>query len=763
MKDDTTFDVALAPKRNSKRWKAAEVTWGELREWVTDPAGVKESGNYLLGRLSGALRGRHTIVDRAVATLDADTPKAGFLDGVGMLLDCAALVHTTFNSAPDSPRYRLLIPLSRRVLPDEYEALVDFLMRRLGLEAFDPGSREPSRYMFKPATQHRDWYEWREIDGGALDVDAVLADWDGDLSSRPTPRSSRKRDPLDLPGVVGAFNRAYSIAEAITAYDLPYEPVGDRWHLVGARAEAGMGYIGEDELLVYSHHVSDPAYGQACSAFDLVRLHRFADADLDAEEDTPLNRLPSYQAMQDLATKDERVISQVVGVDFNDLDLDDSGMDGDTDDRWKAHLAITRDGKLRDTVDNWDLLVEHDPVLKALFVNGMTGNVETSVDYPWRPTRNGGAELSISDQVQLKLYLEREYRTKVLAATVNELVVSASGKRWKHPLREYLLGLRWDGVPRVEECLPGVRPTAFTRLVARKCLVAAVARVLEPGCKWDHTLVLYGDEGLGKTHWIERLSKGYMATLGRVGDKDTLLTMQRSWIMVADEGHSLRKGDADAMKEFLTRTEDVYRTPYDKGSRVQPRSSVIWSTTNDEVFLRKQEGNRRFLIVHCEDKVDFEEITDEYVDQLWAEAMHMLRAGELLFLDEEQSVLANQQRERFTEEDALAGRVQAHLDQPVPEGWATMTADARRTYTTGLADGMVAEGTGRIEQVCSAELYVDVLDGRWESARRRAEMLELGTVMKRMPGWSQVPGRVDVPHYGPQVVFRRDPDIDELL
>src|SRR5699024_12437129 len=91
-------------------------------------------------------------------------------------------------------------------------------------------------------------------------------------------------------------------------------------------------------------------------------------------------------------------------------------------------------------------------------------------------------------------------------------------------------GFEWDGTPRLEEALPGVVPTDYTRLVARKCLVAAVARVFDPGCKWDHTLIIYGEEGLGKTHWISRMSKGYTAPLGDIRSKDTLLSMQRSWI-----------------------------------------------------------------------------------------------------------------------------------------------------------------------------------------------------------------------------------------
>jgi len=280
-----------------------------------------------------------------------------------------------------------------------------------------------------------------------------------------------------------------------------------------------------------------------------------------------------------------------------------------------------------------------------------------------------------------------------------------------------------------------------------------------PGIKWDHTLVLYGSEGLGKSYWIDRMARGYSASLGSLGDKDTLITMQRSWILVADEGHSLRKADAEQQKEFLTRTEDVFRMPYDRESQVHKRRCVVWSTTNDEVFLRRQEGNRRFLIVKCEERVDFDSLTPEYVDQVWAEAVHLYKEGERLFLADDESRTAADARENFTEEEALAGVLAEHLDIPVPGNWDDMGLMERRQYFLDQSMGAGLPGNARQDRTCSTQLWVEAL-GNEIGRHRRTDLLEITAIMKTMPGWRRVPGRHRLPNYGLQVVFER---VDEEI
>lgn len=755
MKDDAEFTIATAPRRNSVRWKQGKTTWAQLRKMLEVPADEKECGNYVLGLLDGPRRNARSIVSRSALTLDADAASDTFLADVREAFEGALLAHSTYKSKPGARRYRLIIPFDRDVSPEEYFAIANIMMDRLGRNAFDIGSVEPSRYMFRPSSAILGYYEKMAQDGEPLAVDEVLADWNPDLSRLPMPGTSQKRDPFEMAGVVGAFNRVYEDFDAlIEAYDLPYEPAGDRrWHLIGADSQGGLGQV--DNGLVYSHHVKDPAWGQACSAFDLVRLHRFSELDEDSPDATPINRLPSHQAMIDLASSDAEVTREMIGTTFGKV------TDGDApiaDDDWRFNITMNgRTGRMDDTIQNWELIAKHDPTFAVLTYNEMTMTIEADGDFPWREITPGRENVTGADRASIAHHLEREYGIRAARAFIDELINTAAVRRSRHPVREYLEGLVWDGVPRLEESLPGVRPTPYSRMVARKALVAAVARVLDPGCKWDHTMVLQGVEGLGKSWWIERMARGFSASLGNIRDKDTLLAMHRSWIVVADEGHSLRKADADLLKEFLTRTFDVFRMPYDREAQKHDRNMVIWSTINDEVFLRRQEGNRRFLVVKATEEVDFSAITDDYIDQVWAEAVALYMLGEPLYLNTEERALAAAEREAYTEEDTLAGILEEYLNRLVPEDWEEMTSDQRVTWMMSRDSGMVPPGTRRQSTTCTMALWVEAL-GRVQGEHRRADMLDLSTALRGVPGWKNTGVARRISSYGPQKVWVRDED-----
>jgi hypothetical protein len=182
---------------------------------------------------------------------------------------------------------------------------------------------------------------------------------------------------------------------------------------------------------------------------------------------------------------------------------------------------------------------------------------------------------------------------------------------------------------------------------------------------------------------------------------------------------------------------------------------VIWGSTNDEVFLRRQEGNRRFLIVRCDDKVDFDLMTDEYVDQVWAEAVHLYQSGERLFLDGLEALEAAEQRERFVEEDHLLGVIESYLETPVKEGWMSMTPEERTAWLRGRQEGFEAPGTERIDLVCSTQIWVEAL-GRRLGDKSHIELREIYETIKRIPGWEPAPTtRHAGPIYGTQRVFIR--------
>jgi predicted P-loop ATPase len=780
--DDHTFDIIQAPQRNSRHWKPGKITWAELQDWMLHPASTKACGNYVLGTFakttvqhkdakgqlmdpcSNVHRTKVGVRTRCALTLDIDYPDEGFEALLELQLPYAAACHTTHSSTKRAPRYRLIIPLDRPVAADEYHTAAGAVMQLLGEHQFDPGSNQPERYMFKPAAGEPGSYSQFVIPGPLASADKLLVDFQADLSALPAPKVHKnKRDPFAIEGTIGAFNRAYDdFAALIAQYDLPYqEAESGRWQLVGASAAAGMGEVAPG--LVFSHHANDPAYGVTCSAFDLVRLHLHADLDEDAAPGTPVNRLPSHKAMLEMATQDVRVVQELVGSDFAQEMT--ATADAITSDNWRLGFRLdSSTGKPKDDIINWDLIADNDRAFQVLQYNELSMSIELSGDLPWRKVVPGQEVFGAGDRSALALYIERTYGIRPGRGYLDDMIADRALPRRVNPVRDYLNTLVWDGKPRVETCLPGVAPTPFARVAARKSMVAAVARMMDPGCKWDHMLILYGTEGLGKSYWVEKMAKGFSAALGRIGDKDTLLTMQRSWIMTSDEGHSLRKADFDQQKEFLTRTADVFRMPYEREALVHQRHCVIWGTTNDDVFLRKQEGNRRFLIVQCEQALDFDVLTDEYVDQVWAEALHLYRAGEPLFLNQAESALASTAREDYTEEDALTGIIQAYLDTPVPDEWDSLSPEGRQLWLLNQQDGFSPVGTQRIDQVCSLQVWMEAM-GRRRGDHRRMDLLEITNALKALPGWRALPGSRRLPGYGPQKVFERivEPTLEDLL
>lgn len=778
--DAHEFDILTAPQRNSRHWKAERVTWGEFQEWMAHPASTKACGNYVMGTFAKTTvthpptakgdtplpctnthRTKVGVRTRCALTLDVDYPDEGFETTLELVLPYAAAVHSTHSSTRRAPRFRLIIPLDRPVAPDEYHTAAGAVMQLLGEHQFDPGSVQPERYMFKPAAGEPDSYQHFVIPGPLASADQLLVDFQADLSALPAPKVHKnKRDPFAIEGTIGAFNRAYAdVATLIEAYDLPYvEAEVGRWQLAGASAAAGMGEVAPG--LVFSHHANDPAYGVTCSAFDLVRLHLHGELDEEAAVGTPVNRLPSQKAMLETATQDVLVVRELVGGDF--MQEMEATADAIATDNWRLGLRLEAStGKPKDDILNWDLIADHDQAFQVLQFNEMSMAIEISGDLPWRKLAPGREAFNSGDRSALALHIEREYHIRPGRSYLDDLISDKALPRRVNPVRDYLHSLQWDGTPRVETCLPGVHPTPYTRMAARKSMVAAVARMLDPGCKWDHMLVLYGKEGLRKSYWVDRMAKGYSATLGRLGDKDTLIIMQRAWIMTSDEGHSLRKADFDQQKEFITRTADIFRMPYEREAAVHKRHGVIWGTTNDEVFLRKQEGNRRFLIVHCEKPADDAQLTDHYIDQVWAEALHLYKAGEQLWLDDEENGLAAVARESFTEEDALSGIVEAYLDTLVPDDWDDLSPEARQMWLLNAQDGFSAAGTQPINQVCSLQIWMEAM-GRRRGDHRRIDLLEITNVLKALPGWRVLPGSRRLPGYGPQKVFERIVDVDGL-
>lgn len=219
-------------------------------------------------------------------------------------------------------------------------------------------------------------------------------------------------------------------------------------------------------------------------------------------------------------------------------------------------------------------------------------------------------------------------------------------RRAYHPVRDYLDGLSWDGVPRIDIWLIdylGAPDTPLMRAFGRKILCAAVRRVREPGGKFDSMLILQGAQGVGKSSAVAALcpDPSWFTDQVEVGAdaKTTIEKTSGAWIVEMPELDGMGRKDAARVKSFVTTRVDKARLSYARLAIERPRQFVLVGTTNESAYLSDTTGNRRFWIVPV-GRADPAGIASVR-DQLWAEAAHV-EPEEPLWLDGDDLRLAQE-------------------------------------------------------------------------------------------------------------------------
>ncbi|MEG3174212.1 VapE family protein [Sphingomonas sp. ZB1N12] len=392
-----------------------------------------------------------------------------------------------------------------------------------------------------------------------------------------------------------------------------------------------------------------------------------------------------------------------------DEDVFSIGVDTPARDDWKTLLAYTDKGIVAN-LPNIELIMKNDPRFKGLCQrNEFTqetvqrtapGHKSKSrasaakdarqlVGPVWqvRDTLNGEAWSSDRDYAVRSIIetpkTQGGYAIKVSDRDLKAATVLAARENGFHPIREYLEGVAWDGVERIDRLFVdylGSDDNVYTRQVARLMMVAAVARVFEPGCKWDHAVILEGAQGVGKSTFIRILGRNWSVELdGNFHDQKSMVEkLQGGWIVELPELSGFLKSEVQDIKAFISRQSDKVRLAYDARAQEFPRQSILIGSTNTREYLRDATGGRRFLPIECHVKdIDNARFRKE-VDQYWAEAMSVYRsmhaklestaAGLPLYLTGEALAHASglqESRRVETAEDGLVGRIMGWLDSPV--------------------------------------------------------------------------------------------------
>lgn len=798
---DRQLTISIGSSRKDMNWKPQVTSIGDLWERLRLPVmgtetmaqylalkkaqqdDLKDIGGFVAGTLNGGRRKATAVTGRDVVTLDFDTIPPYGTDSVIQAADNlkrAYAVYSTRKHIATAPRLRILFPLDRTVSADEYEPIARWVAAQIGIQMADPTTFEASRLMYWPSCCIDSDYVFRYADQPLMAADEVLAgytDW-RDFSQWPQVPGAvsyqklamKQGDPDEKPGVVGAFNRAYGDIFNVMDKILPgiYAPVDNdpnRFTYLNGSTTGG-AVVYEHGKFLYSHHATDPCSGRLVNCFDLVRLHKFGEMDDEAAAGTPFNRLPSYVAMCEFAVADP-LCSALMAKERHEEAVRDfesvfSEDDGDSSD-WMRKLDLNaKSGLVKPTIDNILIILDNDPMLKGRFaLNEFAGRGEVLGQLPW--ALDGKRRLwSDTDSNGLYWYMEKAYQITGRRNIDAALDIHAATHAFNE-VQDFLKSLVWDGIPRLDTLFIDYLgaeddDAGYCRAVCRKAFTAAVARAMEPGCKFDNMLILCGPQGIGKSTMLDRMSHGWFNDSIRTFEgKEAAELLPGVWIVEVAELDAFRRTDVARIKQFLSLRSDRYRAAYGRNMKEQPRSCVFFGTCNQMDFLQDTTGNRRFWPVdvgrRLHSKNVWKDLTDEVVAQVWAEAKLRWQLGEQLYLTGGLEDAAKEHQEQHRDASPWEGLIQDFLSKEVPDDWLKWDLDHRRDFwssnVTGAYNLVPRDRISAIEVWC--ELFLSNKRDMKPSDRK-----EINACLANASGWVQSSGPIHAGKpYGTQRGFIR--------
>lgn len=805
LKYDFIVDLATGHSRTSKKWRNRQWQWSELLERCKntrrtdetaaeyarmsreEQSNVKDVGGFVGGYLSQGERKNTNVLYRTVATLDIDYGTLDVWDDFTMAFGFAAMLYSTHKHSAEHPRYRLVFPLSRQVKPAEYEPLCRKIAAELGIDLFDDTTYELPRLFYWPSTSKDAEYVFEYQDGPACDVDKILAQYVDPFDVSAWPMSSREGDvvahqikkagdPTEKPGLIGAFCRAYTIEDAINRFLADaYEPTATPGRYTYKLGSVAGGLVCYEGKYAFSHHETDPASKQLCNAFDLCRIHLFGVKD-EGTRAQDVTRRPSYQAMQEFVAADRNVKllmsrerQQSAAEDFAEVEVPE----GYTDE-WKADLEYTKSGKLISNISNIILILENDPALAGkIWHDQFSGFDAVRGGLPWN---DKATTWSDRDDANLRVWLERNYditgKEKIADAMTAVLT-----RHSYHPVREYLDGLQWDGTPRLERLIIdyiGAADTEINRAMTRKHFIAAVARIYQPGIKYDQCLIMTGPEGVGKSTLLSIMGgKWFNDSITTTEGKEGMDQLRRSWVIELGELSSIKRSDVESVKAYLSKRVDIYRAAYDRRAAEHPRQCVFCGTTNEAHFLKGDTGNRRFWVIAIDPSLRkrqnwYDAITEDR-DQLWAEAVAYWKRDESLCLPANLEEQARKMQAEYNDDndDPILGMLTTFLDRKLPADWGLKDTRQRREWLRDTGDDpTMAPGEEIRQRVCAAEFICEVLGKEMTDKEYKYIARKVCKMLSDLPGWERSGvSRHAERLYGVQKSFRRVimPDAEDDL
>lgn len=262
--------------------------------------------------------------------------------------------------------------------------------------------------------------------------------------------------------------------------------------------------------------------------------------------------------------------------------------------------------------------------------------------------------LTDTDVTGIQEFLQRRGLKRLGKDATHQAVDYIAHESEFHPVRDYLTGLKWDGIERVQSWLTdymGAEPTPYTQAIGRMFLVSTVARIMQPGCKCDYMLILEGKQGSLKSSAVAILAGEWFSdSLPDIRTKDAQDHVRGKWIIEVGELSALSRADCDHLKDFITRQDENFRPAYGRQQITAKRQCVFIGTTNKKAYLHDETGGRRFWPVKVGriGRLDIEALSRDR-DQLFAEAVASYNSGEQWWPDQdfEREYIKPEQDDRY--------------------------------------------------------------------------------------------------------------------
>jgi len=339
---------------------------------------------------------------------------------------------------------------------------------------------------------------------------------------------------------------------------------------------------------------------------------------------------------------------------------------------WEDQFIRNKNGIVPTSTINATLVMQNDPALRGIFCyDSFAKRLLLRKCPPWANENEFEVRgIQDHDYLPLECYLERTYGIRAAKNKCADLVEAVAHEKHNviNPACEYFSALEWDGIDRLENWLidyvtDGEQNHEYLRIVGKKFMCGLAARAMQPGIKFDTMIIFEGEQYAGKSY-LSRI----MATIGDeeyflddfkdIENKDALMKMQGKLVVEFPEISTMRKAEVNDLKAFISRQDDEFRPPYGRNTINAPRQCVFIGTVNPEGhYLRDVTGNRRYWPVSCRKKLPIEDLRD-VMPMLHAEAAHLVREGEQLWLAPDEYEVAKIEQAKRVMEDMWTDKIE---------------------------------------------------------------------------------------------------------